>query len=193
MNYWNDKWWNWKLTTMNSSNQDKTKDKFIQMNENIHIKENVILWLGCIWLPGDLFNYNVCSLCLYWIGNILLPHSAQRKDPSYRKAEECYIIPLDKPTHTHSQEWIVTQQPLVGYYPNFKLRLRRPKQSFRILHMKTTSHGRRPQNIISGISQQPLFGSYSNFKLNLRWLNFIVQISQLGSNWLSHCHPAAYI
>ena len=90
------------------------------------------------------------------------------KDPSYRKAEECYIIPLDQPTHTHSQEWIVTQQPLVRYYPNFKLRMRRPKQSFRILHMKTTSHGRRPQNNISGISQQPLFGSYSNFKLNLR-------------------------
>ena len=34
--------------------------------------------------------------------------------------------------------------------------------------MKTTSNGRRPQNIKSGISQQPLIGSYSNFKLSLR-------------------------
>ena len=33
--------------------------------------------------------------------------------------------------------------------------------------MKTTSNGRRPQNIKSGISQQPLIGSYSYFKLNL--------------------------
>ena len=34
------------------------------------------------------------------------------------------------------------------------------KQSVQILQMKTTSHGRRPQNIKSGISQQPLIGSY---------------------------------
>ena len=39
---------------------------------------------------------------------------------------------------------------------------------FKIFKMKTTSNGRRPQNIKSGISQQPLIGSYSNFKLKLR-------------------------
>jgi hypothetical protein len=33
--------------------------------------------------------------------------------------------------------------------------------------MKTTSNGRRPQNIKTGISQQPLIGPYSNFELNL--------------------------
>ena len=30
----------------------------------------------------------------------ILPHSAQRKDSSYRKAEECYIFSLDRPA-TH--------------------------------------------------------------------------------------------
>jgi hypothetical protein len=53
-------------------------------------------------------------------------------------------------------EYIVTQQPLIRLDPNFKLRLRQPKQSVRILQMKTTYYGRRPQNIKSGISQQPL-------------------------------------
>jgi hypothetical protein len=38
----------------------------------------------------------------------------------------------------------------------------------KMLEMKTTSNGRRPQNIKSGISQQPLIGSSSNFKLKLR-------------------------
>jgi hypothetical protein len=33
--------------------------------------------------------------------------------------------------------------------------------------MKTASKGRKPQNIINGISQQPLIGSYSNFKLHI--------------------------
>ena len=36
------------------------------------------------------------------------------------------------------------------------------------LKIKTTSNGRRPQNIKSGISQQPLIGSHSNFKLKLK-------------------------
>ena len=36
------------------------------------------------------------------------------------------------------------------------------------LPWKTTSHGRQPRNIKSGISQQPFIGSYSNFKLKFR-------------------------
>jgi hypothetical protein len=64
------------------------------------------------------------------------------------------------------ESWL-SQQPLVGSYPNFKLRLRWPKQSVQILQLKMTSHGRRPQNIRSGISQQLLIGSYSNFKFQL--------------------------
>jgi hypothetical protein len=36
------------------------------------------------------------------------------------------------------------------------------------LPWKTTSHGRRPTNIKSGIYQQPFIGSYSNFKLKFR-------------------------
>ena len=55
----------------------------------------------------------------------------------------------------------ISQQSLIGSYSNFKLRLRRPKQSVQILQIKTNSYGRRPQNIKSGISQQPLIGSYS--------------------------------
>ena len=47
------------------------------------------------------------------------------------------------------------------------------------LQWKTTSNGRRPQNIKSGISQQPLIGSYSNFKLRLRRPKQSVQILQL--------------
>ena len=61
-----------------------------------------------------------------------------------------------------------SEKKLVGFYPNFKLRLRWPKQSVRILQMNTTSYGRRPQNIKSGIYQQPLIESYSNLKLKLR-------------------------
>ena len=60
----------------------------------------------------------------------------------------------------------IFQKLLIGSYSNFKLRLRRPKQSVQILQMKMTSHGRQPQNIKSGTSQQPLIGSCSNFKLN---------------------------
>jgi hypothetical protein len=112
-----------------------------------------------------------------------LPHSAQRKDSSYRKAEECYIFSLDHPTthppthpHPPSREWIVTQWPLVRSSRNFKFRLRQPKRSVRLLQMKTTSYGRRPQNIKSGIYQQPLIGSYSHLKLKLRWPNYIIQI-----------------
>jgi hypothetical protein len=36
------------------------------------------------------------------------------------------------------------------------------------LQLKTTSNGRQPQNIKSGIYQQSLIGSYSNLKLKLR-------------------------
>jgi hypothetical protein len=39
--------------------------------------------------------------------------------------------------------------------------------------MKTTSNGRRHQNIKSGISQQPLLGFSSNFKPELRGPNQI--------------------
>jgi hypothetical protein len=39
---------------------------------------------------------------------------------------------------------------------------------FKSKKMKTTSDGRRPQNIKSGISQEPMPGSYSNIKLKLR-------------------------
>jgi hypothetical protein len=37
-----------------------------------------------------------------------------------------------------------------------------------ILKMKTTSNGRRPQNIDSGVSKQPLIGLCSNLKVQLR-------------------------
>ena len=43
----------------------------------------------------------------------------------------------------------------------------------KMLETKTTSNGRRPQNIKSGISQQPLIGSFSNLKLKLRGPNQI--------------------
>jgi hypothetical protein len=40
-----------------------------------------------------------------------------------------------------------------------------------MIHMKTTTNGRRPQNIKSWISQQPMIRSSSNFKLKLRGPN----------------------
>ena len=49
----------------------------------------------------------------------------------------------------------------------FEFKLRGPNQNGILLEIKTTSNGRRPQNIKSGISQQPLIGSYSNFQLKL--------------------------
>jgi hypothetical protein len=56
----------------------------------------------------------------------VLPHMAQRK--------ECYIFSIDQPpTHPPSQEWIVTQHPLVGSDQNVKLTIRQTKQSVRLL------------------------------------------------------------
>ena len=57
--------------------------------------------------------------------------------------------------------------------------------------MKTTSDGRWPQNIKSGISQQPLIGSSSNFKLKLRGLNQnwneddlkILKLEYINNHW----------
>ena len=54
-----------------------------------------------------------------------------------------------------------------------------PKRSLQIIQMKTTSQGRRPQNIKSRISQQPLFRSYPNFKLKLMWPKQNLQIIQM--------------
>ena len=62
---------------------------------------------------------------------------------------------------------------------NFKLKLRRPNNILQILKMKSSSNGRWPQNIKSGISQQLLIGSYSNFKLQLRWPNHILKILKI--------------
>jgi hypothetical protein len=45
--------------------------------------------------------------------------------------------------------------------------------------MKTTTHGRRPKNIKSGIAKQALIGFYPNFKLKLRCPNYIVQIFEI--------------
>ena len=42
-----------------------------------------------------------------------------------------------------------------------------PTQIVQILQMKMTCHGRRPQNIQSGISQQPLIGSSQILNLSL--------------------------
>ena len=42
---------------------------------------------------------------------------------------------------------VISQQPLIGPYSNFKLKLLWPNPILQILKMKTTSSGRRPQNI----------------------------------------------
>jgi hypothetical protein len=55
----------------------------------------------------------------------------------------------------------ISQQLLVGSYPNSKLRLMGPSKMVWKLEMKTTSHGR----LRIEISQQPLIGSYLNMKL----------------------------
>ena len=81
-------------------------------------------------------------------GQLILPHSAQRKDPSYRMAEEGCKIWLDQPASqpaTHP----ATQPP--SHPPTFG-----------------------NMDWWSGISQQPLIGSYSNFKLKLRWPKYIL-------------------
>jgi hypothetical protein len=48
-----------------------------------------------------------------------------------------------------------------------------------MLEMKTTSNGRRPQNIKSWISQQPLIGSSSNLKLKLRGPNKNIKLLEM--------------
>ena len=57
----------------------------------------------------------------------------------------------------------LSQQPLIGSYSNFKLRLRRPKQSVQIFQWRQSPI----EHIKSGISQQPLIGLYSNLNLSL--------------------------
>jgi hypothetical protein len=52
-------------------------------------------------------------------------------------------------------------------------------QSVQKPQMKTTSDGRRPQNIKNEISQQPTVGSFPNFKLMLIGPNQSVQKSQI--------------
>ena len=47
------------------------------------------------------------------------------------------------------------------------------------LQRKTTTNGRRPQNMKSGISQQPLVGPYSNLKLMLIGSNQSLQRYQI--------------
>ena len=65
----------------------------------------------------------------------------------------------------------ISQEPLVGSYPNFKLKLRGPNQSLQKHYIVDNRNGRRPQNIKCRISQQPLVRSYPNFKLKLRGPN----------------------
>ena len=61
----------------------------------------------------------------------------------------------------------IFQQPFIGSYSNFKLRLWGQKQSVKTLKIKMTSHGRQPQNIQIGISQQPLIGSSQILNVSL--------------------------
>jgi hypothetical protein len=55
--------------------------------------------------------------------------------------------PTPPPTHPGQLDWKVgiSQQPLLGSFPNLTLRLRRPSQMLGKLKIKTTSNGRRPQ------------------------------------------------
>ena len=96
---------------------------------------------------------------------IILPHSARRKDLSYPKgiegwAEESVLYssvtsqPASHPDRLTSKNILngITHQPMVESSSNFKLKLREPNQNLpllvlSILQMKTTSNGRRPQNI----------------------------------------------
>ena len=77
------------------------------------------------------------------------------------------------------EEDIISQQPLIWSYSTFKIKLIWPNHILSILEMKTTSNGRRAQNIQSRISQQPLIGAYSNFKLKLIWPNHILSILEM--------------
>jgi hypothetical protein len=66
----------------------------------------------------------------------------------------------------------ISQQPLVGSYPNLKLEIRGPhqmswKNEGNIL-WKTTSHGRWPQKWKEGVSQEHLVWTFANLKLRLR-------------------------
>jgi hypothetical protein len=58
----------------------------------------------------------------------------------------------------------ISQQPLVGSYPNFKLKLIGPNQSLQKFKIEDDINGRRSQNIKCRIPQQLMFGSYPNFK-----------------------------
>ena len=62
----------------------------------------------------------------------------------------------------------ISQQPLVGFPPNFKIKLCRPIWSIQRLEMMMTSNGRGLQNIESGISQQPLVKSYPARRLEMK-------------------------
>ena len=75
----------------------------------------------------------------------------------------------------------ISQKPLIGSNPNFKLKLLWPmtKACFENRSNEDDLQWRRPQNIESGISQQPFIGPYSIFKLRLRRPKQSVQILQM--------------
>jgi hypothetical protein len=84
-----------------------------------------------------------------------------------------------------NSDCVISQQPLIASFSNFKLKLMWPNQIEEKNKMKMTVHerrnkiGRQPQNIDSGISPQSLIGSCSNVKLELMWPNQRLQKHKL--------------
>jgi hypothetical protein len=62
----------------------------------------------------------------------------------------------------------ISQKPLVGCYPNFKLQIRGPNQIAQKPLIEDDPNKRGSQNIKCRICQQPLVRSYPNFKLKLK-------------------------
>jgi hypothetical protein len=89
------------------------------------------------------------------------------------------------PTPPHQIPWKpfkrgISQQRLVRYFPNLKLKLRWPNQTLHMMQIKRTSNGRRSQNIESRISHKPLVWASPNLKLKLRWRNQKLHICKLS-------------
>jgi hypothetical protein len=117
-----------------------------------------------------------------------MPHSVLRKVLSYRMDQSWYYYLARKLRHQWCSgaegESGVSQQPLVGSYPNFKLMLIGQLQSVQKSQMKTSYNGRRHQNLKIAISQQPLVGSYPNFKLKIREPNQNQQKPQMRTTFI---------
>ena len=128
------------------------------------LKGNIFLTVFCsrdiekrAWLFPRVLNSNMPDK----ISNITPKNFGRGLDPPGP------LWTMSKVLQFFSKRPSLTQQPLIGSFWNFKLKLRGQNHNTKRNWMKTTYNERRPKNTKSGISKQLLIRSFSNFKCKL--------------------------